>query len=64
MNVIGHQHVGLHDAAIAISIMLDPIKVGHAVASVAKNITSVIARTMRWYEAPRTRLSACGQDLL
>jgi len=43
MNVIGHQHVGLHDAAIAISIMLDPIKVGHAVASVAKNITSVIS---------------------
>jgi hypothetical protein len=42
MNVIGHQHVGVHDAAIALSVMLDPIKVGHAVAFVAENITSVI----------------------
>ena len=43
MDVIGHQYVGLHDAAIALSVMLDPIKVGHAGALVAKNITSVIS---------------------
>jgi hypothetical protein len=42
MNVIGHQQVGVHDAAIALSVMLDPIKVGDSVASIAKNITSVI----------------------
>ena len=43
MNMIGHQHVGVHDAAIALSVMLDPVEVGHAVALVAKNITSVIS---------------------
>jgi hypothetical protein len=43
MDVIGHQHIGVHDAAIALSVMLDPIEVGHAVALVAKNIASVIA---------------------
>jgi hypothetical protein len=43
MDVIGHQHVGVHDAAIAVSVMLDPIKVDHALASVAKNIASVIS---------------------
>jgi hypothetical protein len=42
INVIGHQHVGVHDTALALSVMLDPIKVGDSVASIAKNITSVI----------------------
>ena len=39
MNVVGHQHVGVHDGAIALSVMLDSIKV----ASVAKNVTPVIS---------------------
>ena len=43
MNVIGHQHVGVHYASIAISIVLNPFKVGHAVASVAKILRSVIS---------------------
>jgi hypothetical protein len=43
MNVIGHQHVGVHVAAIPLSVMLDRIKIGHAVASVAKNIMPVIS---------------------
>ena len=42
MNVIRHQHVGVDDAVIALSIMLDAVKVGDAVAFVAKNIASVI----------------------
>ena len=33
MDVIGHQHVGVR-SAIALSIVLDPIKVGYAVALV------------------------------
>ena len=41
--MIGHQHVGVHDAAIAISIILDAFEVDDSVAFVAKNITSVIS---------------------
>jgi hypothetical protein len=36
MNVIRHQHVGVDDAVIALSIMLDAVKVGDAVAFVEK----------------------------
>jgi hypothetical protein len=43
MDVIGHQHVGVHDAVIALSVMFDTFEVAHAVASIAKNIASVIA---------------------
>jgi hypothetical protein len=41
--VIRHQHVGVHDVAIALSVMLDPLKLGNALALVAKNIALVIA---------------------
>ena len=42
MNVIRHQHVGIHDAAIALPIMLEAFEVGDAVAFVAKDIAPVI----------------------
>ena len=43
INVIGHQHVEVHDAAVALSLMLDRMEVGDAVALVAKDIASVIS---------------------
>ena len=42
MNVIRHQHVDIHYTAVALSVMLDPVEAGDAVALVAKNITSAI----------------------
>jgi hypothetical protein len=52
MNMIGHQHAGVYDAAIALWMMLDPIKVGDTVACVAKYIAPVITPTITWYKAP------------
>ena len=43
MNVIGYQNVGVPDAAIALSVVLDAFDIGVSVAFVTKNITSVIA---------------------
>jgi hypothetical protein len=36
MNVIGHQHAGVHHAAMALSVMLDPLEINDSLAFVAK----------------------------